>query len=279
MTLVDRISDRGIGWPNEDAAFATRVRAFVFDGVTAISRAGLMDSESDVAWLVDHASTLAATFDPEMSLEATLDRLVGELADTFEALQRRPPAERFEVPTSAMMAVQIAGGGMLDCRWFGDCAGFVGQAGGEPPTILGNAVELRIEEDRRVRAMQVGPGRKLRWTAEQLQALIASRNAVNSGDGKWLLAPDRLCSVGARHCRIPVKEGDYILLATDGFHALTTSYALLNPSEMIEAVVCQGLDTVANLLRAYEATDSSIERNPRYKESDDATAVLLRVAA
>jgi hypothetical protein len=66
-----------------------------------------------------------------------------------------------------------------------------------------------------------------------------------------------------------------VLLASDGFLALASDYARYTPETLLAAAAARGLGTLGEELRAVEASDPEGLRFPRFKRSDDATALLL----
>ena len=67
------------------------------------------------------------------------------------------------------------------------------------------------------------------------------------------------------------------MLATDGFLALATDYERYDAKGLIAAVAEQGLSALMDELRAIEADDPDGVRFPRFKQSDDATALFVEV--
>ena len=51
------------------------------------------------------------------------------------------------------------------------------------------------------------------------------------------------------------------------------------PEELFAAAVTRGLESLGQELRAVEASDPEGVKFPRFKKSDDATALLLRVSS
>jgi len=76
---------------------------------------------------------------------------------------------------------------------------------------------------------------------------------------------------------VAASPGDEVLLMTDGFAALADGYGALDDPGMIAAMRRKGVGSVAAELRAIEAGDAECTRFPRFKQSDDATAVWLRI--
>ena len=111
---------------------------------------------------------------------------------------------------------------------------------------------------------------------EFLPALRAARNRVNTAD-EWLFAPDVRCADHARHARVTVAPGSHLLLASDGFLALASDYEAYTPQTLLLACEERGLAALGEELRAIEASDPDGIKFPRFKRSDDATALLLAI--
>jgi hypothetical protein len=104
-----------------------------------------------------------------------------------------------------------------------------------------------------------------------------SRNLVNTGD-EWLFAPDATCASHAKSAETEVAPGITVLLASDGFLALMSDYGRYTPEQLYAAAEAEGLQKLGQELRAIELADSKGFAFPRFKSSDDATALLLRIA-
>ena len=74
------------------------------------------------------------------------------------------------------------------------------------------------------------------------------------------------------------EAGALLLLATDGFLALAANYDAYDAGGLIAAAKSRGLTALGEELRAIEAADAGGDRFPRFKTSDDATALLLQLA-
>jgi hypothetical protein len=76
---------------------------------------------------------------------------------------------------------------------------------------------------------------------------------------------------------VKVAPGTKMLLASDGFLALASDYGAYGADSLMEAAVEKGLKSLGEELRAIEAGDAGGDKFPRFKKSDDATALLLRL--
>jgi hypothetical protein len=66
-----------------------------------------------------------------------------------------------------------------------------------------------------------------------------------------------------------------LLLASDGFLALASDYGAYSADTLMAAALDKGLAALGEELRAIEAGDTGGAKFPRFKKSDDATALLL----
>ena len=72
--------------------------------------------------------------------------------------------------------------------------------------------------------------------------------------------------------------GAVLLLATDGFLTLASDYGAYGVDGLMAAAREKGLAMMGEELRTIEAGDTGGVKFPRFKTSDDATALLLQVS-
>ena len=277
LELIDSLTLPGDpAKPNEDSfAFAANA-ACVFDGATGLGER-LMPGGSDAQWIAQFGARRFRAYaeDGEGGLRDWLRSAVADTEKSFKALRRRPPAENYEIAyASAVMVTPLDG--ELHVLWFGDCAALLRRPDGSL-AFLGDTLDKRESERARVERLVKPGGRGPAATGvrdEFLPALRASRNAVNTGE-EWLFAPDVRCADHAKDARVAITPGSAVLLASDGFLALTSDYGRYTPEALFEAAQTGGLGVLGEELRAIEAADPDGINYPRFKRSDDATALLL----
>ncbi|MBO1908512.1 hypothetical protein J4G37_26945, partial [Microvirga sp. 3-52] len=126
------------------------------------------------------------------------------------------------------------------------------QAGSRPTAILDEPIFLAWLGERRERQRRSG-----------IPAAILSFNPD---------AADRL-----RHETAPCENDTAILLASDGFSALVDLYGAMDARAVMEAALISGLEPLVKLARKIETEQDPDGRlYPRFKASDDTTAILLR---
>jgi len=65
---------------------------------------------------------------------------------------------------------------------------------------------------------------------------------------------------------------------SDGFASLVYDYKFYDPHELVQAIARKGLASLIDEIRRIESEDINCLRYPRFKVSDDASALWLRVA-
>ena len=279
--LIDSLSIPGDpDKPNDDSFGVLENAAVVFDGATSLNEP-LLPGKSDAAWLAQFGARrlLAHLKDGDTPADA-VKHAMGDAQHSFAALARRPPSERYEIPYAAMMLVVETNAG-IEALWFGDCACLVKRPG-KNTEFVGEAL-LKKDTERNA-AMQLSAAKNVAPAAstnltEFLPFLRAARNRLNTEGGGWAFAPDPQAAEHVSHATVDAPSGTLLLLATDGFLALVSEYNRCDPDTLITAASSVGLRTLGDEIRDIERGDADGTRYPRFKTSDDATAVLLRVIA
>ena len=251
--------------PNDDRAGAIDGLAWVIDGATDLGPPGLVGARGGAAWLAREAD-LALAVAPEASLEAMIAGIADRLAARFAAVRTREPAGRWELPIAAMLATRLDGD-VLETALLGDCVGLL--ACGERVTRFGAVEESREAES--AAAARLGAGAKVR-SPEILASVRAGRGAPD----KRVLGVDP-ATARPTMARLPIAPGDDLLLMTDGFAALVDVYQEFDATSLVAAMRSEGLAALAGRLRQIEAGDAVCRVWPRFKASDDATALWVRV--
>jgi serine/threonine protein phosphatase PrpC len=262
---------------NEDAFGHKGDAAMVIDGATMLGD-GLMPGPSDAAWIAQFgARRLLAHLGDGGGARKALRAALADTQKSFEALRRHPPEDVWQTPCASMMlAVQAEAG--VEWLWFGDCAALVKQ-GDAAVTVVGETFDKRAAEAERAR--KVGKEKGLAPASglnrpEFIGTLRAARNRINSGH-YWLFSPDARAASHVSRRILKIQPGSTLLLATDGFLALASDYGAYSADGLMAAAMEKGLAALGTELRAIESGDVGGEKFPRFKKSDDATALLLRL--
>jgi hypothetical protein len=278
FTFLDALSLPGNpAKPNDDAWAQIARAAVVLDGATNLGDP-LLPGDSDAAWIARFGARrlMAHVEDGEDSGKALRSALADAEA-SFAGLRRRAPKENWENPYASMMFV-VAGADGFEALWFGDCGALVSR--GDGVEVLGETLAKRSAEARRVKMLADAKGLAPASSTnlpQFLAALRAARNTVNSDRGGWLFGPDAGSADKARSVRVTAPAETAVLLASDGFLALVSDYGRYDAASLMEAAERKGLEALGEELRAIEEEDPEGRRYPRFKKSDDATALLLKL--
>jgi len=264
--------------PNDDAFGHIDNAAVVMDGATGLGDQ-LMPGKSDAAWLAAFGARrlMAYIRDGALPQEAVSAALF-DAQTSFEALRKRPPADTWETPFSSMMFVAEDAQG-IEALWFGDCAALVKRPDA-PVEIVGDALEKRQNEAKRVAELAEKHGLSSAAGVnrpEYIDALRKARNFVNT-NGHWAFGPDVRAADHVNSAKVDAPKGTILLLCSDGFLALTSDYNAYDADALVTAAQSKGLKVLCEELRAIERDDAEGRKFPRFKTSDDATALLLRIS-
>ncbi|MEH3101344.1 hypothetical protein [Sphingomonas adhaesiva] len=253
--------------PNDDRAGATAARAWVIDGATDLGPPGLLGDQGGAAWL---AAVADVAFGATRSgtLADACACVFADVEARFLAERRREPVAAWELPSAAFVAVQLADGA-LEAAWAADCA-LLHRAGERVSWVTPVPDRARESAD----AAALGAGQTIRSPA-----VLADRRRARERVGRRVLGV-KAAESGAvtSFASVAVAAGDALLLMSDGFSALVDAYGAYDAAGLFAAVEARGLAALAVELRAIEAADAACVRFPRFKASDDATALWVRVA-
>jgi len=255
--------------PNDDRAGAGHALAWVIDGATDLGPPGLVGGRGGAAWLASEAQ-MAFTIAPDAPIEAICTGVADRLAAAYTATRTRAPEGRWELPMASFLALRLSHG-LLECAWLGDCAALLWSAG--TVTRLGPPRQEKDAEAERAASLAGHGLGSPKRSAPILEVLRAAR----SRPGLAILGVEPETMARLQTTRIPCAPGDDILLMSDGFSALIDAYAAYDEAALLDALELQGLAGLGERLRAIEAADIACTRYPRFKTSDDATALWLRI--
>ncbi len=280
FTVLDRISWPGSpDRPNEDACGASGDWAWVIDTSIFPGTGPIMGEASDAAWLAGFASRRLSDLAPGADDGPALIRHVMEEART--AFLAAAPNERRDPvtwPVGAMTLVRRRNE-TLDVWSFADTTAFVRSPGGDVLTV-GEAPGLRQFEAAKAAELLEASGatpKTIIQTPIFQEWLASRRQRQKEGRGLALLGLDPLAADRLRHETVPCPDGTTILLTSDGFSALVDLYGAMSAAALMEAAIATGLEPLAAEARRIETeVDPGGRLYPRFKESDDTTALLAR---
>ena len=286
LTLVEAISLAGDrAKQNDDAYGAAGATAWVIDGATDLHATPHTSYPSDAAWIATELNAnLFYHLIAENPLGVTAETLREEFKIASESLYVRftegltdRDIERWALPTASVLAVSdndgaLVGADLGDSRCFALDDDGVGHGAGSRENGTDDE-----RERARAASQRAGAPASLRDpdTMTMLRAVRAQHNLA--GGNYWVFGLQPECADHARVWTLALKRPAHVLLCTDGFSALVDRYKVYDAGSLVQAALDKGLQELGRELRAIETADAGGAAHPRFKKSDDATAVLLRL--
>ena len=281
LEIIDTITDPSRpDAENEDRIGWNDSAAFVIDGATNLGPS--LMAPSDAAWVAELARRhFEAALRPDRSLRDVVRGLCQDARDRFRAVTGAS-IERYRHPGAGFESLRLTDSG-LEIAGLGDCTLFLRDAGGVLTRYSGirggRSGEQSSARSAIARLGGFSPDGEAYRNAEALDGLRASRARANTEGGVWILG---IHPEAADHVRIETPEASLPatgLLCTDGFADAVDNYGLCTAPALIERAVREGLrPLLAEIRRVEREIDPGGLQFPRFKRSDDASAILLGVS-
>jgi hypothetical protein len=282
LTFVEAISLAGDRKKQNDDAFgSTRKWAWVIDGATDLHEPPMSGYGSDAAWLATYLNErLASSALGYDIFGSNAEDLQHELREASDSLRKEwafdgaldIPKWQFPI-ASALLVAEFEG--RLEFADLGDCRCFILDADGAVHVLGGP--EHAVEAETRLAAQQTDAHKPLLLREATIARLREMRGALNREGAEWTFCLDPACADHVRVKRLEIRRPAHVLLMTDGFAALVDRYGAYDAASLVCAVVDRGLQELGRELRAIETSDAGAALHPRFKTSDDATALLMRL--
>lgn len=266
--LIQTISLAGkSAMPNDDRIGSGDRHGWVIDGATDLGEAGLLGSRGGAAWLANAADAAFAGASGPVS--TICDTVFDAVAERYRRERRRDPLGEWELPIASFAAVAVEGD-MLACAYAGDCA--VVHRGADGVSFLTPVPDGAQE---RARAVALGP--LAGADGVRVPDVVAGLRAARQGPKRVLGTDPAQSRAVTAFSRARLAKGDDLLLMSDGFTALIDDYRAYDVAGLFARMMEAGLAELAVELRRIENQDAECRRFPRFKISDDASAIWLRV--
>lgn len=281
LTLVEAISLAGDRTKQNDDLFGVASdRAWMIDGATDLHDTPVTLFPSDAAWIAHHLNDWLHRWAPqtqreEFWLRVLLRHAADAAATEFLEHQDGAIAPAWKSPTASALLIArteegVTGLDLGDCRCFAlDAAGAAHAQGGSPAAAASESQSAADAAKHTSGALLDDPA--------ALETLRAKRARHNTPDGYWIFGLQPECADHARAWKLDLARPAHLLLCTDGFSALADRYGAYDAAGLVRAALEKGLHELAHELRAIETADAGGALHPRWKRSDDATALLLRL--
>lgn len=264
---------------NEDAFVTGPSFLAVLDGATGLNKVHLTGAATDAQWLSRRTAELLEALlpDPALELPEALRRAARAVKAELDQMGYRDLQDAY--PSASVSIVRIRDGYLEGCV-LGDCPVLVARRDGvdliyDDAVARRDAAVLRwMAETCRQRAIPMAEARKL---AEPL--LLKNRQEMNREESYWIFEPTGAGIAHIRTFRYPLEEAAAAALLTDGFFAWYDPLRQVDsPRALMDSLGALPLDGLLDQLRAVENGDPDLINFPRFKLSDDATAVYAALS-
>ncbi|MVA25714.1 protein phosphatase 2C domain-containing protein [Agrobacterium vitis] len=284
LAIIDTISDPGKSdRSNEDRLGYNEQAAFVLDGATGLGDVQFMEGYgSDAAWIAQFAAKRLTT---ELTYDTNVTEVIRAIAfdahELFTAAAGDQP--RYAWPLAALAGLRVTPDG-AEFIGLGDSVLYLLHDDGRVEThmALPDAFE-REQQAARAHVERAGgigaSGMAHTSDTETLENLRSKREQQNTPGGSvWSLGliPDT-----ADHLvrtSLTIETGATALICSDGLADLVSLYQAYDPAGLVKRAATAGLKALVTELRHLEReVDPDGLQFPRFKQSDDTTAILCRI--
>jgi hypothetical protein len=282
LTFVEAISLAGDRAKQNDDAFGqSHGFAWVIDGATDLHDAPITGAASDAAWLAHALNTALHAYSypgsgSHAALRKQLKMIVDDLvAPWFDELAAGKSLDKWQRPIASLLMIGEMSDG-IDAIDLGDSRVFALDANGA--VFVAGAPEDAADDEAALAARQKDKHKPLLRREETIDMLRRMRAELNQPGSRWTFCLDPACADHARAFSWTLARPAHVLLMTDGFSALVDRYRAYDAGGLVRAALAKGLQELGRELRAIEDADAGGDKYPRFKKSDDATALLMRLS-
>lgn len=273
----------GEGRVNEDYAIVEPDRgcAVLVDGATGLTKANLVEGESDAAWYARELcrTTVALLADPTVSTAEALSRAGAQVAASYLALPGAEELRREDLPNGSVAVLRWSGGTM-EVTMLGDCTAAVALADGSVRVVHDPTLdELDRQNYERMYAYAAQNQTTMAAARKAMNPhFIRNRLLMNEEGGYW--AADVTCRGFGHELRRMFDLANVVgvFACSDGYASATEMGVAGDAAELTRRTIAGEGPSVAGALRAAELADAGCWRVHRSKTSDDATYVALAFA-
>jgi hypothetical protein len=274
LTFVEAISLAGDRKKQNDDAFGfANGRAWVLDGATDLHDAPLSGAASDASWIAHFAN--ARLHEARGDLRDIVREMSIDAAEAFTRIASGRVIEKWQAPISSLLMIEESADGIHGID-LGDSRIFAIDADGALHVIGG--LDEALDAEIALAAKQTDADKPLLRRTATIELLRSQRAAINRPGSQWTFGIDPACAEHARAWSFKLKRPAHLLLMTDGFSALADRYRVYEAGSLVRAALERGLQELGRELRAIEMADAGGAKHPRFKASDDATALLMRLS-
>lgn len=278
MFYYDSICD-GSSMINEDVANMNNYGAWILDGATGLNGKNLIDKDSDAKWYVKQWDEYVNKnfHRTDIDLKRIVKEGINVVKDKYYKRVKDKCVKSLDLPSSSIVLTRWIKD-TLEYFILGDCTLIIENNNklnvikDDSVTRLDNKVFEAMDEIMRKEGKTLSEAKK-----EVNNLIVRNRLLKNTNEGYWILGFDAEAVDRGLYGKIPFSSDTKLLMASDGFSAITDRYNYIDMENLIHEAQNKGLDNLCRKLREIEEDDSSGDKYPRFKKNDDASAIYIEL--
>jgi len=278
MFYYDSISD-GSSMINEDVANLNKHGAWILDGATGLNGKNLIDKDSDAKWYVKQWDEYVNKnfHRTDIDLKRIVKEGINIVKDKYYNRVKDKSIKSLDLPSSSIVLTRWIKD-TLEYFILGDCTLIIENNNklnvikDDSVTKLDNKVFQAMDEIMKKEGKTLPEAKK-----EVNNLIVRNRLLKNTNEGYWILGFDAEAVDRGLYGKIPFNSDTKLLMASDGFSAITDRYNYIDMENLIHEAQNKGLDNLCRKLREIEEEDSSGDKYPRFKKNDDASAIYIEL--
>ena len=273
------------GRANEDCYGYNDTCLFVIDGASGLGDEQFVSGYgSDAAWFAQYAADYFCThYQEDLVLANVIGKLSRDARREYFAIDRAESSAIYAWPSASFAMIEISLGELV-FSGLGDCTLYLQCDDGIVQEFSALAGFHHFEQQRaakhiaRFGGLDAQPSYKSDpQTLADLRKIRALQNTEESGVWTLGLVPESADHLVRK--TIPFGGKARGLLCSDGFSDLVNLFDLYSADSLLEEAANHGLKPLLQQLRHMEnKIDPQGLKFPRFKRSDDATAVLFEIS-
>jgi len=280
--VISTISEAG-GKVNEDLINFTKNAFWVMDGATGLWDRSITGN-NDAVWFVSEFNKyLERNIHNDASLQDIVRAGISEIKEKWEDILRSKniaDLPTYAEPSSSLILVRFDDEfKKMEYFLLGDSV-LVFSIDGNYKIVQEDKLRMLDNIAKKEMSKYLNQGYSLAESRERIiPTLKKHRNMKNTEEGYWVLSFQEEAVKHAFTGTVDIEKEAYILAMTDGLEAIIAEYKVF-PSyiSMLEHLkLYKSFGEVYNTLRNIENMDSEGKLFPRFKKSDDASAIYFEV--
>lgn len=276
FSIHDSISIAG-NKVNEDIVYVTDSYGWVIDGATGLNKKNFTGCSSDAYWFVNEWNNYLKDniLDNDTSIQEVVFKGIDYISNKFYQIATKN-IDKIDFPSASIAVIRI-NNAKVEYFLLGDCTLVVENKNGKSLIIKQNLLDkLDTKAKIEMSELMVNKGVNFMEARQKINSLLIKHRLLkNTPDGYWTLEFDKNAVKNCLCGCLDFEKCQKILLMSDGFSAIFDNYNYVDENNIISLVEKHGLKKICKIIRFIEEEDADILKFPRFKKSDDASAVIL----